>query len=73
MDVDVVYSPKLNVVSVKATGALNYEVGKKLVKEILKVAANHKCHNVFCDYSNMRLAATPLGGIGGRNRGSRLD
>ncbi len=47
MDVDVVYSPKLNVVSVKATGALNYEVGKELVKEILKVAANHKCHKCF--------------------------
>jgi hypothetical protein len=60
MHSDVVYNSKLNVVSAKATGVLNYEVGKGLVEKILKVAANHKCHKVFCDYSKTQLPASIL-------------
>ena len=60
MSSDVVYNSKLNVVSAKATGVLKYEVGKRLVEKILKVAANHKCHKVFCDYSKMKLPVSIL-------------
>ena len=56
----VVYNTKHNVVRAKATGMLSYEVGKELVEKILKVAANHKCHKVFCDYSKMKLPASIL-------------
>ena len=60
MGVDIVYNSKLNVVSVKATGELNFEVGITLAEKILEVAGAHGCKKVFCDYSEMKLTATPV-------------
>ena len=60
MSSEVVYNSKHNVVSAKATGVLNYDVGKGLVEKFLKVAVDHKCHKVFCDYSKMKLPVSIL-------------
>ena len=58
MGLELVYNPNLDAVCVKATGTLDYEVGKELVEKILKVALKHRCRRVFCDYSEMKLTAS---------------
>lgn len=60
MSVDIIYNSELNVVSVRATGELNFEAGKTLAQKILKIAAGHECKKVLCNYSNMKLTATPV-------------
>lgn len=60
MEPHIAYDPEFGVVTVKAEGILNNQVGLVLAQKATDIASKNQCSKILCDYTAMKVTASTL-------------